>query len=273
MDFFFNLIESIGGLLASLITIFFFFKIVIFPFFTHLEVQLLSKDLFFRLTDRGEVFFPKIIVYSPISIQITNCSFELKSQKKDTQKASYNCKAEYFGSVERNTIKELSVGSFYFPKSSPEFLLKQGESKEILIQCSIIGSKKAISDAVNKLFKHYREHYSKPLNNPQNTEEVNQRNNSLQNALNRCSTDILSSIKIESGNHTVICEVAYKYRHSFITIKKTKKSKIKRNITEEALKWYKDQVNTFLWDSLFALNSPKGSNLKIRHPEINLRPD
>ncbi len=154
MDIFFKFIESVGGLLTSLLAVIVFFKMVVFPFFIKLKVQL-TKDLFFRLTDLGEVFFPKIIVYSPINIQITKCSFELKSQEKNTQETSYNCKAEKFGSVKRNTINGFSFPFFYLPKSSPEFLLKPGESKELLIQCSITGSKQNIIKAIKELYINY----------------------------------------------------------------------------------------------------------------------
>ena len=86
MESLFELIELFGGALASIITILVFIKMIILPVFIKLEV-LLTKDLFFRLTDIGEIFFPKVIVSAPVNIQIIDCSFDLKG-KKDTQETS-----------------------------------------------------------------------------------------------------------------------------------------------------------------------------------------
>ena len=252
-------IEIIGGALSSILVILFFIKTVVYPFYLKLELQL-TKDIFFRLVDRGEVFFPKIIVHSPVNIQITNCDFELKSRKPNTQKTSYSCKAEQFGSIERNSIGGFFIPSSYFPKRSPEFLLGKGETKEILIQCNIMGSKDAILKSIKELVSIYIEAL-KEGNSKQNSEEFNQR-------LNKCVTDILSNIKIESGKHTLICNISYKYKHFFIPRSKRAKDEIDIDITESDLKRYKNEkyIKEFLMDYLVSLN--KG-NVKIRFPEIH----
>ena len=269
MENLFKLIELSGGALASIITILVFFKIIIFiiiiPFFIRLEVQL-TKDLFFRLTDIGEIFFPKVIVYAPINIQIIDCSFDLKS-KKHTQETSYSCKAEKFGSVERNSINEQSVSSFYLPKSSPEFLLKRGESKELLIQCRIIESTREIKESVKLLFNSYINLKRSSLTK----EDKNYFFSNLFDNLQKYSANILSSIKIESGNHTLVCKISYKYKHSFITIRKQAESKVKINITESSLNMYKNQksIEDFLYDKVSFLN-PNNKNMKVRYPECGI---
>ena len=263
MENLFNFIELIGGALASIIAILVFFKMVIFPFFIKLNVQL-TKDLFFRLTDLGEFFFPKVIVYAPINIQIIDCVFELKG-KKDTQETSYICKAEKFGSVERNSINEHSIASFYLPKRSPEFLLKQGESKELLIQCSINESTKKITQFIAELLDDYIQIIStQPISTQPNKKSLNEK-------VDKHSANILSSIKVESGDHKLICKITYKYRHSFITWKKSIESEIKINITEKTLDIYKNQqsIKTFLFDCLSGLD-PKNQNIKIRYPECTI---
>ena len=260
MENFFKLIELFGGTLASIITILVFVKIVIFPFFVRLEVQL-TKDLFFRLTDLGEFFFPRINVYAPINIQIIDCIFELKG-KKDNQETSYICKAERFGSVERNSINELSVASFYLPKSSPEFLLKEGENKELLIQCSIIESSQKIKKSIEALFKDYILQQSAP---------TEQNKKLFIENLKKYSADILSSVKIESGDHTLVCKISYKYKHSFIIRRRSAESKVKINITENSLNMYKNQlsIENFLFDYLSIFN-PKNKNITIRYPECRI---
>ncbi|MDE0092246.1 MAG: hypothetical protein OXN83_03045 [Oligoflexia bacterium] len=260
MEDLFKLIELVGGTLASIITILVFFKIVIFPFFVRLEVQL-TKDLFFRLTDLGEIFFPRVIVYAPINIQIIDCIFELKG-KKDTQETSYICKAEQFGSVERNSINEHSVSSFYLPKSSPEFLLKAGESKELLIQCSIIESTEKIKKSIGALLNDYILQQSAP---------TEQNKKLFFENFKKYSANILSSVKIESGDHTLVCKIRYKYRHSFITRRRSAESKVKINITENALNMYKNQqsIENLLFDYLSILN-PKNRNIKVRYPECGI---
>ena len=260
MESFFKSIELIGGALASIIIIIVFFKIIVVPFFIRLEVQLI-KDLFFRLTDLGEFFFSKVIVYAPFNIQIIDCSFELKG-KKDTQETLHICKAEKFGSVERNNINERSVASFYLPKNSPEFLLKEGESKELLIQCSIIESIEKIKKSIESLLDDYILQQSSP---------TEQNKNYFFGNFKKHSADILSSIKIESGNHTLVCKIRYKYKHSFITIKRAVESKVKINITEKSLNMYKNQqsIENFLFDYLSVFN-PKNRNIKIRYPECGV---
>ena len=266
MEVIFEIIQSIGGVLASFIVIIVFFEKIIIPFFFKLEL-LLTKDLFFRLTDLGETFFLKVIVHAPTNIQIIDFNFELKGQKKDTQETSYKCKAEQFGSVERNTINEHSMASFYLPKHSPEFLLKKGESKEILIKCNIVGSKKEIKKSIASLWYDYQQ-FSSSQPNTVNTQK------NFEHSLKERSTEILSNIKIESGTHTLVCKISYKYKHFFKLIEKKAESRVNINITESSLNLYKNKlsIETFLFDFLSALN-PRNSNVKIRYPEISLRFD
>lgn len=263
MEHLFKFIELVGGVLASLITIIVFVKVIVLPFFVKLEIQL-TKDLFFRLTSFGEIFFPRVIVHSPIKIQIMDCGFELKGQKKDTQETSYICKAEKFGSVEKNSVGEHSVASFYLPKHSPELLLTKEENKELLIQCNIVGSKEKIKKSVDSLLSAYNELISR-----QSTIENQQY--FIEHNLKKCSTDILSSIKIESGNHTLVCKISYKYKHLFIPIRKKAESKVSINITEDSLDSYRNQrlIDNFLLDYLSSFN-PKNSNVRIRYPECNV---
>ena len=84
MQYIIQYAEILGGILASLLTIIVFFKIVIFPFFSKLKIQL-TKDLFFRLIASGEIFFARVIVYAPVNIQIINFNFELKGSKTNMQ--------------------------------------------------------------------------------------------------------------------------------------------------------------------------------------------
>ena len=258
MENFIQFIEMLGGILSSIIVIVFFVKIIIYPFLAKLEVKL-TADIFFRLVNQGEVFFPKIIVYSPVNIQITNCAFELKSKKPKTQETSYQCKAELFGSVERNPVGELSLPSSYFPKRSPEFLLGEGETKEILIQCNIMGSRDKIEGSIRKLFSQYIEILKQG--------GIEENNAEFDKCLSTCVTNVLSNIKVESGKHTLICNIDYKYRHFFIPLSKKVKSEISINITEDELEKYKDEkcIEGFLMDRLVSFNK---SNVKIRFPEI-----
>ena len=262
MEPFFKYIELVGGALASIITIIVFFKIVVLPFFVKLQIQL-TKDLFFRLTNSGEIFFPRIIIHAPLNMQIIDCSFELKG-KKDTQETLYICKAEKFGSVERNSINDLSVPSFYLPRYSPELLLKKRESKDMLIQCSIIESKTKIKESIDLLWYDYNK-----LLSQQPT--VENQKYFLEHTLKKYSTNILSNIKLESGDHILVCKISYKYKHSFKTRIKTVESTVKINITESSLNMYKNQISVenFLLDYLSVLN-PKNKNIKIRHPECGI---
>ncbi|MBC6415384.1 MAG: hypothetical protein GDA46_03220 [Bdellovibrionales bacterium] len=268
MESFFNYIELVGGALSSILAILVFFNIVVFPFFFRLNLQL-TKDFFFRLTKLGEWFFPRVIVYAPTNIQIIDCIFELKG-KKSTQATSYICKAEKFGSVERNAINDLSVASFYLPKSSPDFFLKKEESKELLIQCSINESTEKIKKSLENLYKDYyismyeSKKQDKFFQGKSFSEKINKH-------INKHSADILSSIKIESGDHTLICTIKYKYRHFFIPLKKSIKSEIKMKITDEALNNYKNQesIEDFLFDNLSFLDS-KNKSIRIRYPECRI---
>ena len=263
-----NLFEPIGGILASLLTIIVFVKIVIVPFFYKLEIQL-TKDLFFRLVESGEIFFARVVVHAPINIQIINFNFELKG-KKETQETSYNCEAENFGSVERNSINERSVPSFYLPKRSPEFLLQKGESKELLIQCNIVGSKKEIEKSIESLRSDHTQLLKDSLRSDYNQSLKEKNQNIFSEKLNNCSTDILSNIKLESGDHTLLCKVVYKYKlYQFISQEKTVKSKIKINITNDSLNLYKDQtaINNFLLDYLISFN-PNNKHIQIRYPVL-----
>ncbi len=127
------------------------------------------------------------------------------------------------------------------PKSSPEFLLKPDESKELLIQCCITGSKESINKVWQELYENYKKFIYSPSTSTE--KEKSQKQKFLNDALNKHSTDILSNIKMEDGEHTLICKINYKYRHFFKTIKKKTESKININITEDALKRYKDSDN------------------------------
>ena len=258
-------IELVGGALASILTIIVFVKIVVLPFCVKLEIQL-TKDLFFRLVSSGEIFFARVIVHAPANIQITNVSFELKGSKQDTQETSYNCKAEKFGSVERNSINEHSLASFYLPKNSPEFLLKKGESKEILIQCNIVGSKQEIEKSIELLQKDYT-----TLALQQN--QLGDKNKSIiEGKLKKYSTDILSNIKLESGRHTLFCKIVYTYKYSFITRRRTVESKVNINIADNSLKnIYKNQpaIEKFLFDYLSSFH-PNNKNMYIRYPECRV---
>ena len=260
MEVIFKIIESIGGSLASIITILLFLKMVIYPFFTKLEIKL-TKDIFFQLTSFGELFFPKVIIYSPLTIQVINCSFELKGQQPNTQHTSYNCKAELFGSIEKNTSGEYPSPSFYFPKSSPDFLLMKEKTKEILIRCHIIGSKSKIQEAFTKLHSTFTTM----------RKSENSNNKAIQKVFQNCSSEILSNIKIENGNYTLICQIQYKYRHFFIPLTKTAESKIDLKITEKDLASYKNQtlIEDLLMDYLMS-KEPKNYGMKIRYPQLNV---
>ena len=255
--------EFTGGVLASALTILVFFKLVIFPFFSKLEIQL-TKDLFFRLINSGEIFFAKVVVHAPINIQIISFDFELKGSKKNTQETSYNCKAEKFGSVERNSINERSIASFYLPKNSPEFLLTQGESKELLIGCNIVGSKQKIKNSIESLQKDYFN-----ISQQHSSRENEKNKKDFLEKLKKCSADILSNLKLESGDHTLLCKIVYKYKHSFKTIQKTATSKVKIKITDNSLNMYKDQreIEDFLCDYVMSSNNKQ---LQIRYPECRV---
>ena len=259
MKIIFEFAELVGGILASIIVIIYFYEKYISPLFAKIEIQL-TKDFYFSLTQFGELFSPKVIIYSPIVAKITDCSFELKCKKTGNQNTSYTCRAERFGSVERVIVGTESWDSFYFPKRSPDFLLGKEENKEILIQCNVIGSKETIVSSVNSFVTEYRKRLVPAALSPIN----------FKAQLHDCSTDILSSIKLGQGEHTLVCKITYKYKHLFCTRKKIAESEVTMNISKDSWKKYhnKESIENFLRDFL-ASSDPQNRGINIRQPFIN----
>ena len=260
MDIAIKLFEIIGGVLGTIITLVFFVQKGITPFFIRVKT-LLTKDLFFRLTEQGELFFPKIIISTPIDVQITDCSFEINYKKNGSLNTSYECKAEQFGSTEKINTAVNCIPSSYFPKHSPDFILSKNTNKEILIRCSVISNKEVIQNSFKSLaHKLYNENAYRDPNNQ----------SKLLHDINNCSDEILSNIKLEDGKHTLTCKINYQYRHLFFTIKKTSKSKIEMFISKDSLNLYKNKlsINDFIMDRLSSLN-PQNKTINIRYPIIS----
>ncbi len=262
MEDFTKFFESIGGILSSVLVTIYFVKTVIYPFFSKLKI-LLTKDLFFALTADGEIFFPRVIVYSPLNMQITGCTFELRGQKKETQFTSYHCKAEKFGSVEKIPVRGQFVPSHYLPKTSPDFLLKKDGTKEILIRCNILGSQEKIKQSIKNLESDSLNIYKENIN------DVQKRNHLVQKSTEQYANEIYSNVKVEPGEHTLICKITYKYRHLCIPIKKKVENRIPITITEEGLKSYKnvESIKTFLDDYLMSHGGSKDVPI-IRYPQV-----
>ncbi len=85
--------------------------------------------------------------------------------------------------------------------------------------------------------------------------------------LDNDSANILSTIKIVPGKHTLICSVRYKYKH-FWTISKEAKSEVDIQISNDLNYLYKNKqiIESFLRD-LF-INSFSEKPITVRHPEI-----
>ena len=118
------MIQFFEALLSCLVVLFVFLKYVLIPYFVKLQV-ILTKDLFFRLTGRGEFCFPRITLYIPLNnIRVKDVSFSIENTTSKS-KSSYKCSVVAVGSVEKMDDRGVLKPQHFFNSKTTEFFYKK----------------------------------------------------------------------------------------------------------------------------------------------------